>query len=494
MLEGRYRLESVVGRGGMGTVYRALDMRLNRHVAVKVLRETHAADAVRFKSEIETLARLSHPGLVRILDAGGLDAGPYLVMELIEGKNLAQLLENGPLRPEEVATIGASVAAALAYVHDNGIVHRDVKPANVLLDRDGGAHLADFGVAQLAEKTGLTTTGLTLGTPAYLAPEQIEGGDIGASVDVYALGLVLVECLSGRRAFEGTPAEITGARLQRDPTLPSGLSEQWYRVLSGMTARVAGDRLGARAAAAELSGLIDLHDPDLTVPLGARSRYDVGVVAPFLLDPTQRVTTAVDAPTTILPRSNRRGSASRWWARHRRDPTMIAAIAVAILVVVLALGALLMGTNQTRGATAASTGAAASPSTSTTMTPSTIATSPALTDARALATAISAGVANGTIDPGVGQQLTHQLAPLLVAPTTSTPQQRVTQVNQLAQTFSQAVNAGAIVVTSTVASMSTAINSLAAALGASAPLSLLGTGPGSVGPGHGHGHGNGGDH
>src|SRR5664280_3038686 len=180
----------------MGVVYRARDTRLDRPVAVKVLRAAEDANEERFLAEVRILARFSHANLVRLLDAGDADGRPYLVMDLVDGETLSQRLASTGIAPQQSARIGADVSRALAYVHEQGVVHRDVKPGNVLLDESGVAYLTDFGIARLIDTTGMTATGLTLGTPAYLAPEQIQGGVVGPAADVYALGLVLVECLS----------------------------------------------------------------------------------------------------------------------------------------------------------------------------------------------------------------------------------------------------------------------------------------------------------
>jgi hypothetical protein len=492
-LDGRYHLEGVIGRGGMGTVYRAHDLRLNRLVAVKILRGVEGADGRRFEAEIQILARLVHPSLVRILDAGELDALPYLVMDLIEGPNLAQLLGAGPLSPDDTAQIGASIAAALAYVHAAGIVHRDVKPANVLIDHEGGAHLADFGIARLADTTGLTVTGLTLGTPAYLAPEQIEGTQVGPSTDVYTLGLVLLECLSGRRAFEGTPSEIAGARLHRDPEIPAGLSEDWRRTLSTMTARSPIERLSAATAATQL-GLLARSGVSTETPMAMPRPHDGGAATvPFVVGDTRVFEQVATRHQSKLAAVVNR----RWWRRATRRgvTTVVLAAAIVGLVAGLAIGGVLSGSRPpVKGATGPGTSVPTSTiaTTSTTVATSTLALHPVATAVLALDTAMASGEANGTITTQAGQELTSQLNPLLTLNPTAQPRQQVQQFDQFVQQFGQVVQDGQIVGASTIGSLTTSIDSLAAALGTSAADVAPGTSTGVSGvPGNGHGRGHG---
>lgn len=206
----RYRLDQLIGRGGMAAVWSATDTLLGRAVAIKRLHAGLLADeehAERFRREAVLVARLSHPNLVHLLDRGEDADGPYLVMELIEGENLkTRIRREGALDPDEAARICAQVGRALAYAHSQGVVHRDIKAQNVLLSPHGEVKLADFGIARLMEADdgeALTRTDMLLGSADYLSPEQADGRPIDARTDVYSLGIVLYECLTGALPFTG---------------------------------------------------------------------------------------------------------------------------------------------------------------------------------------------------------------------------------------------------------------------------------------------------
>jgi hypothetical protein len=233
---GRYTLGDLIGRGGAAEVFRARDELLGRDVAVKLFPAgVGEADESRRQREVQTLAGMNHPGLVTIYDVGQERDRAYFVMQLIEGESLADRIRSGPLALGDVVALGAALADALTYVHRHGVVHRDIKPGNVLLDTDGRPHLSDFGIAVLADATNITATGMVIGTASYLSPEQVRGQQVGPASDVYALGLVLLECITARREYPGNALEAAVARLHRAPEIPTDLPGPLAGLLAGMT-------------------------------------------------------------------------------------------------------------------------------------------------------------------------------------------------------------------------------------------------------------------
>ncbi|MCD2193227.1 serine/threonine protein kinase [Actinomycetospora endophytica] len=233
---GRYTLGDLIGRGGAAEVFRARDELLGRDVAVKLFPAgVGEADESRRQREVQTLAGMNHPGLVTIYDVGAEGSRAYFVMQLIEGESLADRIRSGPLRLGDVVALGAALADALTYVHRHGVVHRDIKPGNVLLDTEGRPHLSDFGIAVLADATNITATGMVIGTASYLSPEQVRGQPVGPASDVYALGLVLLECITARREYPGNALEAAVARLHRPPDIPPDLPPALGGLLVAMT-------------------------------------------------------------------------------------------------------------------------------------------------------------------------------------------------------------------------------------------------------------------
>ncbi|WP_449407282.1 serine/threonine-protein kinase [Microbacterium maritypicum] len=245
LLDGRYVLSDRLGRGGMATVYRAEDTRLERTVAIKMLHdgEGSTAFANRAHNEKALLAAVNHPSIVTLFDAQLLPDRPrYLVMEYVDGPTLARRLRTGPMRPRQVARLARDLGAGLADVHALGIVHRDVKPSNVLLGRDPGggprtAKLADFGIACQIGSPRMTSPGIVLGTFTYMAPETLRDAEPDTPLDVFALGLVLLEALTGEPTY---PATATGrgaaaARIMTPPSIPADLGGAWRDLLEAMT-------------------------------------------------------------------------------------------------------------------------------------------------------------------------------------------------------------------------------------------------------------------
>ncbi|WP_123747344.1 serine/threonine-protein kinase [Saccharothrix texasensis] len=269
MLADRYRLIEPIGIGGMAEVHRAWDTVLRRHVAVKLVQPGFDPEAARrFDNEVHVLAGLTHPALVSVYDADTTATPPFVVLRLVEGRTLHDRLLLGPLPPDEVRRLGARLADALAHVHAHNLVHRDVKPANILLDHQDDAYLADFGLAHLTGATRLTRTDQLVGTAGYLAPEQVLGQDVDHPADVYALGLVLLECLTGRREYEGGDVEAAVARLHRPPVIPDDLPADVRDLVARMTSAAPEDRPTAHDCARILTaGVAPL--PGAAAPLPA---------------------------------------------------------------------------------------------------------------------------------------------------------------------------------------------------------------------------------
>lgn len=266
MLDGRYRLHECIGQGASAKVYRAEDIARGTTVAIKMLRDDSDTGmaVAEARNEVALLSSLNHPALVTVLNANLTPGGPgYVVMEFVDGPTLAHRILSGPLDIRDVAHLACDLASALHAVHEAGIVHRDIKPLNILLTptdmpgRSYHAKLADFGVASMMVGASAQSQGVAVGTAAYLAPEQVRDKDISPAADIYALGLVLVEAITGQRAFPqaaGIGAVI--ARLLEPPPIPDELPRGWARLLRLMTATDPTDRPAARTVAQRAFALL----------------------------------------------------------------------------------------------------------------------------------------------------------------------------------------------------------------------------------------------
>lgn len=364
LLAGRYRVGERIGTGGSASVHRARDELLGRDVAIKAVRgASDPAAAERERAEVQLLARLNHRALVTVFDALSvpIDGAESIlvVMELVDGPTLSQRRADGPLPDRELLRMARDLAEALAVVHAEGIVHRDVKPSNILLapsplpEHEHDARLADFGIAAIDGGGDLTATGAVLGTAAYLSPEQAVGGDVGPAADVYALGLVLLETITGEREFPGPALEALTARMLRDPVIPPTLDERWAWLLRGMTAREPSDRPSTdelRVLLADLEGT-PLH---VASPAGsdvATVALSAAPVAVAADEPERDVRTALlpaagaaAADTATAPVAvagvARDDDVEHLPARRRRRIAVIATVAVVLVAAAIGVGAL----------------------------------------------------------------------------------------------------------------------------------------------------------
>jgi eukaryotic-like serine/threonine-protein kinase len=303
---GRYELTHLVARGGMAQVYRAIDLQLDRPVALKVLFPELSVDKTfveRFRREAQAAANLSHPNIVPVFDWGEDDGVYFIVMEYIDGRSLSAVLRDPQkLAPNQIAQIGAGVAAALAFAHRHGVVHRDVKPGNILITPDGEVKVTDFGIARAVNtEESLTQTGAVMGTAAYFSPEQAEGKTVDARSDIYSLGVVLYEMAAGRPPFTGdSPVAVASKHVRDQPELPRVANSACPPALEAVIMKaMAKDPASRYGSAEELRAdllrfadgrPVEAGDPNLTNVMGAAA---AGAAATTMMAPTTGRTMAV---------------------------------------------------------------------------------------------------------------------------------------------------------------------------------------------------------
>ncbi|MGC0364493.1 serine/threonine protein kinase/beta-lactam-binding protein with PASTA domain [Rhodococcus sp. 27YEA15] len=313
MLERRYRVDAPIARGGMSTVYRGLDTRLDRPVAIKVMDPQFAGDPAfltRFEFEARAVARLKHPALVSVYDQGSDGNYVFLVMELVDGGTLRELLrERGPMPPHAVAAVVAPVLDALAVAHRAGLVHRDVKPENILISDTGEVKIADFGLVRAAAAATTTSNSVILGTAAYLSPEQVTSGVADPRSDVYSTGVLMFELLTGTTPFTGdTSLSIAYQRIHDDVPRPGsripGVPAQFDRLVAEATYREPSHRFAdAGEMAAALRAVCEqLELPTYRVPAPRRSAQHLSALAVAAVPPPQAVPSVAAPPaaTTAL--------------------------------------------------------------------------------------------------------------------------------------------------------------------------------------------------
>jgi eukaryotic-like serine/threonine-protein kinase len=361
LISGRYRLIAPVGEGGMATIWRAVDEQLDREVAVKLLREQFGSDAgfaARFRQEARAAGSLSHPNIVPVYDYGtDTDGSQFIVMQLVEGENLATLLkERSNLETNDAVRIALGVASALEAAHRRGLVHRDVKPGNILITDDGDVKVTDFGIARAVAEASMTVTGTTLGSVHYFSPEQARGDEVTGASDVYALGIVLYEMLTGRRPFEGdSAAGVALKRLSEDPPppstyrpVPSGLSAIVMRALQ----REPRDRFPDAGSFAEALRVWQKDPGAAAAALGAGAAAAAGAPPPEAPIPPSGEPTVYVPPRVAMP-SDRMPSGAGQPPRRPPEPEeregqpwwvwLLALLAVVLLGLIGFLGMQIIG-------------------------------------------------------------------------------------------------------------------------------------------------------
>lgn len=413
LLGDRYRLEDVLGSGGMATVWRGWDLRLGRAVAIKTLDHAGLSDpsaAERFDREARTVARLTHPNIVAVYDVGTQDGIGYLVMELIGGVSVASLLDGGPLPVRQAAAIAAQTCDALGAAHSAGVIHRDVKPANIMVTPAGAVKVCDFGIARQLHAAGhtLTAPNSAIGTSDFMAPEQATGDSVDARTDLYALGCVLYAMLTGRPPFTGdSPVGVIYQHLHNAPTpvrsLRADVPAELAALIGQLLAKDPTDRPADHRRVLAALGVLDGQSPTTRPAQPATA-----------MRPVARA--AVPTPTRTMPTvtENDEHRRSGWADRHQRIALgRIALVAVTVVALataaVLAVALLNRPTGQPQAAPPPTTASptAASPTPSNTPTPTTVG-DPA-DQIAALQALLQQQVEAGQVDPHAADDISHQL-------------------------------------------------------------------------------------
>ncbi len=410
LLGGRYQLRSVLGRGGMAAVWAGTDLRLDRPVAVKVLDGAALADpdmVRRLDHEAKTLARLAHPNIVAGYDVGTEDGVPYLVMEFVDGENLARRLESGPLDVATAIAVTIQICDALEAAHRSGVVHRDIKPENVLLTTTGTAKVCDFGIARLlnSSRAGLTGPATAVGTSEYMAPEQATAGEVDARTDLYAVGCVLYHMLTGRPPLTGDdPLRVLWRHVHEAPTPPAqlrpGLPADLDALVTQLLAKDPADRPSTAAEVRDHLVHIEAgasHPGAATSADGTTGAAATSVMARASVPTRTVVTRAATTQTRTMPAADRGGP-------FRLGPLGIAGVAVgAALVAALAVSLTLSGRSQPPGTPDQGGGP------SVTVTATSASPGPEAGTVDAVRAAVAAQVTAGQLDRRSADELAREL-------------------------------------------------------------------------------------